>query len=97
MEILLRARDCIYVGARLIMHPILGRIKPHETPYKSIFLENIKGEIDFQSVMIIEDSIAETRKFLEGNMKQKYDEALLDDLQYIDCLLLENGMEEYRR
>lgn len=97
MEILLRARDCIHMGARLIMHPMPGRIKPHETPYKSIFLENIKGEIDFQSVMIIEDSIAETRKFLNGNTRIKYDDAMLDDLQYIDCLLLENGIEEYRR
>ena len=97
MEILLRARDRIHMGARLIMHPMPGRIKPHETPYKSIFLENIKGKIDFQSVMIIEDSIAETRKFLNGNTRIKYDDALLDDLQYIDSLLLENGIEEYRR
>ena len=97
MEILLRARDRIHMGARLIMHPMPGRIKPHETPYKSIFLENIKGKIEFQSVMIIEDSIAETRKFLNGNTRIKYDDALLDDLQYIDSLLLENGIEEYRR
>lgn len=96
-EILLKARDYIHMGARLIMHPMLGRIKPHETPYKSIFLEDVKGKIDFQSVMIIEDSIAETQKFLNGNMQRKYDETMLEDLQYIDCLLIKNGVEEYRR
>ena len=62
-EILLIARNYIHLGARLIMHPMLGRIKPHETPYKSIFLENVKGEVDFESLIIIEDSIAETQKF----------------------------------
>lgn len=96
-EILLKARDYIHMGARLIIHPMPGRIKPHETPYKSVFLENVKGEIDFHSVAIIEDSIAETQKFFNGNMQRKYDETMLEDLRYIDFLLMKNGIEEYRR
>ena len=79
------------------MHPMLGRIKPHETPYKSIFLENVKGEVDFESLIIIEDSIAETKKFLCDTMRKKYDDTMLEDLRYIDYLLLKNGIDEYRR
>ena len=99
MEILERARDRIHLGDKLIMHPMAGRIKPHETPYKSVLLEvGVKGETtDLRSVQIIEDSMAETRKFLEGGISRKYSEAMLPDLQWIDLLLLRNGIEEYRR
>lgn len=96
-EILLKARDRIHLGAKLIMHPMLGRIKPHETPYKSVYLEEESGSVDVNSLIIIEDSIAETNKFSDPRIRKKYDELLLPDLQYIDCLLLMTGIEEYRR
>lgn len=96
-EILRIARDYIHLGARLIMHPMMGRIKPHETPYKSVFLERIEGSTDLQSVIIIEGSIKETKKLIENTYRKKYDEQLLPDLQYIDLLLLKSGIEEYRR
>jgi len=96
-EILKIARNYIHLGAKLIMHPMMGRIKPHETPYKSVFLEKICGETDMDSVIIIEDSLAETRKLIRNTYQKKYDEQLLPDLQYIDLLLLKSGIEEYRR
>ena len=99
-EILRLARDRIHLGARLLIHPMMGRIRPHETPYKSVFLEvpedgeaTVIAGTDFTSVQIIEDSIAETRKFLENTYMKKYDE----DLQYIDLLLIKSGIEEYSR
>lgn len=100
-EILKTARDYIHLGAKLIMHPMMGRIKPHETPYKSVFLETAEdGEdrtTDAESVIIIEDSIAETKKLIENTYRKKYYDELLPDLQYIDLLLLKSGIEEYRR
>ena len=46
-EVLTEARDLIYLGARLLIHPMMGRIKPHETPYKTDKLEleenNVEG------------------------------------------------------
>jgi len=100
-EILLKARDLIHLGGRLIIHPMMGRIKPHETPYKSVFLEiPEEGEegagTDFMSVTIIEDSIAETRKLLNDTLMLKYDDSMLTDLQYLDYLLIRSGIEEYR-
>lgn len=97
IQILLRARDAIHLGARLIMHPMPGRIKPHETPYKSVFLDKCYATTDFNSLIIIEDSIAETRKFMDSKFSKKYDDSMLGDLQYIDLLLLQSGVEEYRR
>ena len=49
------------------------------------------------SVIIIEDSIAATRKLLEHTSMQKYDDELLPDLQLIDLLLLKSGLDEVRR
>lgn len=100
-EILLKARDLIHLGGKLIIHPMMGRIKPHETPYKSVFLEiPDEGETgsgtDFMSVTIIEDSISETRKLLNDTFMLKYDETMLEDLQYLDYLLIRSGIEEYR-
>ncbi|MCI8347909.1 MAG: GrdX protein [Firmicutes bacterium] len=96
-QILKIARDYIHLGAKLIMHPMMGRIKPHETPYKSVFLEKTEGKTDMDSIIIIEESIAETKKLIEHTYQTKYDEQLLPDLQYIDFLLLKSGVEEYRR
>lgn len=100
-EILLKARDLIHIGGRLIIHPMMGRIKPHETPYKSVFMEKpdeseAGAETDFMSVTIIEDSISETRKLLNDTYMKKYDESMLKDLQYLDYLLIRSGIEEYR-
>ena len=100
-DILLKARDLIHLGGRLIIHPMMGRIKPHETPYKSVFMEiPDEGEpdagTDFMSVTIIEDSISETRKLLNDTFMKKYDETMLKDLQYLDYLLIKSGIEEYR-
>ena len=96
-EILRIARDYIHVGARLIMHPMMGRIKPHETPYKSVYLEKVQGPVHMDSIIIIKDSMTETRKFISNTYQKKYDEPLLEDLQYIDYLLVKNGVDEYRR
>ena len=97
MEILIMARNLIHLGAKLVMHPMTGRIRPHETPYKSVFLEVTSGELDMESLIMIEDSIWETQKFLNGGLPQKYDDRDLPDLRYVDWLLLEAGLEEYCR
>ncbi len=103
-EILRLARNRIHLGAKLVIHPMMGRIKPHETPYKSVFLEvpdereEAGGSFttDFTSLQIIEDSIHETEKFINHTYMVKYTDEMLPDLQYIDLLLILSGMEEYR-
>ncbi|MBQ7703160.1 MAG: GrdX family protein [Firmicutes bacterium] len=103
MEILKAARDLIHLGAKLVIHPMMGRVKPHETPYKSVLMEVLEDDdrargvtCDFMSITIIEDSIAETDKFLNNTFRRKYDDSMLPDLQEIDRLLIRTGMEEYR-
>ena len=99
MEVLRRARDLVHLGAKLVAHPMMGRIKPHETPYKTVILFESDGtlmssEMDMDSFMVIEDSLSETSKFLEGGMKTKYDDAMLSDLQFMDYVLTKTVMDE---
>ena len=102
-EVLTEARDLIYLGARLLIHPMMGRIKPHETPYKSVLLEVDEKtgegtpETDFESVVIIEDSIRETEKLLKNSAYIKYYDEIDDDLQLLDKLLLDSGIDEIVR
>lgn len=95
-EILKHARNKIHLGAKLLIHPMPGRIKPHETPYKSVLLEEGASETNFDSVVIIEDSIKMTEKYLNNTVYTKYYDELTQDLQYIDKLLLDSGIEEIR-
>ena len=97
LSILKKARDYIHLGSKLIAHPMMGRIKPHETPYKSVILEKKTGDLDFISLQIIEDSMKETNKFLTNTYKIKYDDSLLPDLSYIDYLLMASALEECAR
>ena len=42
-EILRIARDCIHLGARLVAHPMAGRIKPTKHRISPCFLRNGEG------------------------------------------------------
>lgn len=39
-EILVRARDLVYIGYRLCNHPLYGSLRPHETPYRTVVLSD---------------------------------------------------------
>ena len=54
-------------------------------------------ETDFESVVIIEDSIRETEKLLKNSAYIKYYDEIDDDLQLLDKLLLDSGIDEIVR
>ena len=40
-EILVKARDLVYIGHTLYTHPLSGSVKPNETPYKSVVVSRV--------------------------------------------------------
>lgn len=42
-DILKEVRDRVHMGCRLLSHPLSGSVKPNETPYKSIMVEERGG------------------------------------------------------
>lgn len=95
--VLIAARDRIHLGAKLLAHPMAGRLRPNETPYMTVVLASSTGSetespLDLPSLEIIEYCLAEEEKYT--NMRKKYDDALLPDLRFIGCELFTSVLQE---
>ena len=93
-EILNFVRDKIHEGHKLLTHPLSGSIKPNETPYKSIIISKEVGELDTDGLVIIEESILTTKKFMDNKPTPDWTERVLDDFRVIDLSLMENVIEK---
>jgi hypothetical protein len=91
--VLERARNMIHEGNRLLTHPLSGSVKPYETPFKSVVLSCKEETLDFQSLQIIEESLATARKFLKDARVIQYSERVYDDFRLIDLNLIKSGIE----
>ena len=92
MEILYKARDFIHLGYKLLTHPIVSSIKPYETPYKTIVLAYNNGEIDLESIELIENSIELSKNFLD-KPRRKLTETIDEDFRLIDYELINGSIE----
>lgn len=81
-ELLLRVRDKVHKGAKLLTHPLSGSVKPNETPFKTVYITKAKGDMDMRSLEIIENAIITAKKFPirfpEMSDKMREDFALID-------------------
>ena len=92
LTVLKTVRDKVHIGHKLLTHPLSGSIKPNETPYKSIVISKSSGNLDMDSLSIIESSIATTVKFLNNMKTPSYNEKILKDFQIIDMTLIRNAI-----
>lgn len=93
MDVLTSVRDLIHKGHILLTHPLMGSIKPNETPYKTVVVSvRTQEEIDFNSLMLIENSIETSRKFLINKPIRKWSESVLEDFRVIDFDLIKNAL-----
>ena len=91
MDVLYFARDKIHEGYRLLTHPLSGSIKPGQTPYKSIMISRDKGELDVESLKIMEDAIIVSIKQIEQRKEPLWPKGVLEDFQLIDLDLVTGG------
>lgn len=94
LDLLYYVRDKIHEGHKLLTHPLSGSVKPNETPFKSIIISKEIGELDTEGLLIIEESILTTKKFLENKTTPDWMEKVLDDFRVIDLSLMENVIEK---
>ena len=92
--VLKQVRDLVHRGYRLLTHPLSGSIKPNETPYKSVLLEESTGKIDEFSVRVIEEAVLTCDKF--SQKKYPYKKDVTRDFQFVDLTLIESGLESDR-
>lgn len=92
LNVLKHTRDQIHLGHEMLTHPLSGSIKPNETPYKTILLDDKQKELDICSLQLIEDSIVTTEKFLSNKKVKGWDDSILQDFQLIDFDLIRNTL-----
>ena len=90
--LLIRVRDRIHEGRRLLTHPLSGSVKPNETLYKSVLVSEAGNETDPQSVIIIEECLAAVRKFPPVGISDDY----LPDLQAVDLSLIQSALVSFK-
>ncbi len=91
---LVAVRDKIHKGHKLLSHPLSGSVKPNETPYKSVLVSKHKGNMDVDSLKIIEDSIYTCDKFMKVTLKSGYNnqDAILEDFRQVDYELIDAAL-----
>lgn len=93
IDILKKARDYVHLGYRLLTHPLMGSVKPNETPYRTICISKKKeAMVDFSSIEIIEGAIATTEKFIRDFNTPDWSEKILLDFQVIDLDLIAHAI-----
>lgn len=95
MDVLIKVRDYIHKGHRLLTHPLMGSIKPNETPYKTVIIsEYSNNNIDLQSLMYIENSIEVAQKLIKNNLPKNWSQSVLKDFAIIDFDLITNALNK---
>ena len=95
-DVLVAARDLIHTGSKLLTHPLMGSLKPNETPYRSVALDVFEGQMDTDSLLLIEKSIATFDKFaavVRPDRGINTPERMLADFRLIDLSLISSALD----
>lgn len=96
-DVLVTARDLVHKGHLLETHPLMGSLKPNETPYRSVIIsDDSKACTDSNSAMMIEDSILVFDKFakiVRGDRGDQSTEKIKEDFREIDLSLIRSALE----
>lgn len=92
-DVLIKARDKIHEGYELLTHPLSSSIKPNETPYKSVIISENKGNLNLNSIYIIENSIMSFDNFNLNKIKN-ITEKMKEDFKLIDLTVLESALDK---
>ena len=96
-DVLIEARDLIHQGRRLLTHPLMGSLKPNETPYRSVAVSSEQGDLDVDSLLLIENAIETFDKFAQVTRPDRgvnTPERMLADFRMIDLSLIESALED---
>lgn len=95
MDVLIKSRDLIHIGHELLTHPLMGSIKPNQTPYKTVALSlKPQKQADMDSIVFIENSIETVSRFLSMKPLRDWPESVLEDFRLIDFDLINNAINK---
>lgn len=67
-----------------------GSLKPNQTPFKSVIVAERSDNIDYESVILIENSLEAAYKFLRYKKTPLWNDKILNDFKTVDLSLVEN-------
>ncbi|MBP2625711.1 MAG: grdX [Firmicutes bacterium] len=83
-NVLLKVRDLCHTNHQLLTHPLIGSIKPNQTPYKTILVEKTSTISNIDSILMAEASLMKTLALLESCPRPQSFTLFLDDFASID-------------
>ena len=96
-DVLIMARDLVHQGHRLLTHPLMGSLKPNETPYRTVAVSSEKGALDTDSLLLFENAIETFYKFAQVTRPDRgvnTPERMLADFRMIDLSLITSALED---
>lgn len=96
LDVLYKVRDYIHQGHKLLSHPLSGSLKPNQTPYKSVVLENHKSALNqcLESTLFIENSIEATKKFQSYKSTPNWTDSVKEDFKTVDLSFLQGSINQ---
>ncbi len=93
LNVLYKVRDYVHMNYKLLTHPLSGSVKPNETPYKTVAIEN-HDKLDFNSVDLIEKAIYTYSKLQNDSITPNWIESVLEDFMVIDLDLIKHALNK---
>lgn len=91
-EIMIKVRDKVHEGYKMLTHPLSSSIKPNESLFKSIIISDNKDILDYDSLIIIENGIITCDKFNKIKYNIVYTDKIIEDFKLIDLTVLESAL-----
>lgn len=91
-EVMLKVRDRVHEGFKVLTHPLSSSVKPNESLFKSIMISDDKSILDYDSVVIIENAIMTCDKFNKIKYNIVYTDKIIGDFKLIDLTVLESAL-----
>lgn len=90
-EVMIKTRDMVYTGHKLLTHPQASSLKPNQTLYRSIIIYPKEGEDNTEDIMLIEKCVEIFRQWQDiARSPDSYPENVADDFKTIDLSVIEN-------
>lgn len=94
LDVLLRVRDFVHLGSKILTHPLCGNLRPNHQPFRSIIIEEKNSPLDLESLTLIEHAV-EVYKSCKVISPEELDELTRQDYAYIDSELMSESVKLY--
>ncbi|MEG0132560.1 MAG: GrdX family protein [Clostridium sp.] len=93
-DVLVKSRDFVHLGHKLINHPLGASLRMLFSPYRSIIIGDMRENTEDIHLEIIENSIENYRKHMAVRLP---DIKNSEDYELIDSELLKSSLDEHER